>query len=62
VSGKADRRDQYGSYGFPLDTELTLEGPTQPPIQWVPWALSLGVGRPGCEGDHSSPSSAEIKE
>jgi len=23
-------------------------GPTQPPIQWVPGALSLGVKQPGC--------------
>jgi hypothetical protein len=36
-------------------------GPTQPPIKWVPWAL-LGVKRPGCEADHSPPSSAEVKE
>jgi hypothetical protein len=32
--------------------------PTQPPIQWVPGALSLGVKRPGREVDHSHPSSA----
>jgi hypothetical protein len=25
-------------------------------------ALSLGVKRPGCEADHSPPSSAEVKE
>jgi hypothetical protein len=37
-------------------------GPTQPPIQWVPGALSLGVKRPGREADHSPPSSAEVKE
>jgi hypothetical protein len=36
-------------------------GPTQPPIQWVPGALSLGVKQPGREVDHSSPSSAEVK-
>jgi hypothetical protein len=36
--------------------------PTQPPIQWVPAALSLGVKRPGCEADHLPPSSAEAKE
>jgi hypothetical protein len=29
---------------------------------WVPEALSLGVKRPGCEVDHSPPSSAEVKE
>jgi hypothetical protein len=28
-------------------------GPTQPSIQWVPGALSLGVKRPGREADHS---------
>jgi hypothetical protein len=37
-------------------------GPTQPPIQRVPGALSLGVKRPGSEADHSPPSSAEVKE
>jgi hypothetical protein len=36
-------------------------GPTQPPIQWVPGALSPRVKRPGREADHSSPSSAEVK-
>jgi hypothetical protein len=36
-------------------------GPTQPPIQWIPGAPSLGVKRPGREADHSHPSSAEVK-
>jgi hypothetical protein len=36
-------------------------GTTQPPIQWVPGALSLRVKRPGHEADHS-PSTAEVKE
>jgi hypothetical protein len=36
-------------------------GPTQPPIQWVQGALSLGVNGPGREADHS-PSSAEVEE
>jgi hypothetical protein len=36
-------------------------GPTQPPIQWVPGARSLGVKRPGREADQSPPSSAEDK-
>jgi hypothetical protein len=39
----------------------TALGPTQPSIQWVPRALSLGVKRSGREADHSSPSSAEVK-
>jgi hypothetical protein len=40
----------------------TVLGPTQPPIQWVSRILSLGIKRPGCEADHSPPSSAEVKE
>jgi hypothetical protein len=40
----------------------TALGPTQPPIQWVPGALSHGVKRSGREADHSPPSSAEFKE
>jgi hypothetical protein len=36
-------------------------GAHQPPIQWVPGALSLGVKRPRREADHSPPSSAEVK-
>jgi hypothetical protein len=36
-------------------------GPIQPPIHWVSGALSLGVKRPGCEAEHSPPSSAEVK-
>jgi hypothetical protein len=40
----------------------TALGPTQPPVQWVPGALSLEVTRPGREADHSPPSSAEVKE
>jgi len=35
--------------------------PTQPPIQWVSGALSLGVKRPGRETDHSPQSIAEVK-
>jgi hypothetical protein len=36
-------------------------GPTQPPIQWVPWALPLGVKWLGHEADHSPPFNAKIK-
>jgi hypothetical protein len=36
--------------------------PTQPPIQRVQGAPSLGVKRPGREADHSPSSSAEVKE
>jgi hypothetical protein len=40
----------------------TALGPTQPPIQWVPGAYSLGVKRPGREAEHSPSSRAEVKE
>jgi hypothetical protein len=36
-------------------------GSTQPPIQWVPGALSPRVKRQGREADHSPPSSADVK-
>jgi hypothetical protein len=39
----------------------TALGPTQPPIHWVPGALSLGVRWPAHEADHSPLSSVEIK-
>jgi hypothetical protein len=44
---------------FQLINALML-GPTQPPIQEVPGAISLGIKRPGLEADHSSPSSTEV--
>jgi hypothetical protein len=47
---------------FLFTVSRTVLRPTQPPIQWVPGALSLGVKRPGREADHSPPSSAEVKE
>jgi hypothetical protein len=37
-------------------------GSTQPPIQWVPGALSPGVKRQWREGDHSLPTSSEVKK
>jgi hypothetical protein len=36
-------------------------GPTQPPVLWIPAALSPGVERPCRETVHSPPSSAEFK-
>jgi hypothetical protein len=44
-----------------LFTTRPAVGPTQPPIQWVSGALSLGVERQGREAGHSPPSSAEVK-
>jgi hypothetical protein len=37
-------------------------GPIQPPMQWVPGALSPGVKWPGPEADYSPPTSAEVKK
>jgi hypothetical protein len=49
------------SRGMELFSSVAL-GPTQPPIQWIPGALSLGVKRLGSETDHLPPSSVEVKE
>jgi hypothetical protein len=52
---------QVGAGNFsPHHHIQTALGPTQPPIQWVPGDLSLGVKWPGHEDDHSPPSSAEV--
>jgi hypothetical protein len=48
-----------GVFLFITASGLAL-GPTQPPFQWVPEALSLGVKRPVCEADHPPPSNAEV--
>jgi hypothetical protein len=47
---------------FFTTTSRTALEPTQPSIQWVPGALSLGAKWLGCEADHSPSSSAKVKE
>jgi hypothetical protein len=47
-----ESRQGLGFYLFTTASRPVL-GPTQPPIQWVPRALSLAVKRPGRETDHS---------
>jgi hypothetical protein len=37
-------------------------GSTQPPIQWIPGALSPVLKWPELEADHSPPTSAEVKK
>jgi hypothetical protein len=56
-----ESRHGLGIFLFTTASRPAL-GPTQPHIQWVPGALSLGVKRPGREANHSPPSSAEVKE
>jgi hypothetical protein len=55
-----DSRRGLGIFLFTTAFRTGL-GSTQPPIQWVPGALSLGVKRPGREADHSPPSIVEVK-
>jgi hypothetical protein len=51
------------SWNFSLHHRVqTGCGAHQPPLQWVPGALSLGVNCSGREADHSPPSSAEFEE
>jgi hypothetical protein len=56
-----DSRWGLGIFLSTTASRTALE-PTQPPIQWVPGTLSLGVKLPVHESEHSSPSSAEVKE
>jgi hypothetical protein len=60
ASGFYPRR---GQRIFPLSSvSRPALGPTQPPVQWVPGVLSLGVkAQPGHDADHSPPSSAEVE-
>jgi hypothetical protein len=58
---KSNKRQSFLSFKLFMSLLMAL-GPTQPPIQWVPAALSLGVKQPVCGADHSPPSSAEVKE
>jgi hypothetical protein len=49
-----------GNFSFTAAFRPALE-PTQPPIQWVPGALCVGVKPLGHEAEHPPPFSAEIK-
>jgi hypothetical protein len=56
-----ESRQGLGIFLFTTASRLAL-GPTQPPIQLVQGALSLGIKWLEHEDDHSLPSSAEVKE
>jgi hypothetical protein len=56
-----DSRRGLGIFLFTTASRTAL-GPTQPPIQWAPEALSLGVKWPGREAHNLLSSSAEVKE
>jgi hypothetical protein len=58
---RVDSRRELGIFLFTTASRTAL-GPTQPPVQWVSGALSVGVKRPGREADHSPPYSTEVKE
>jgi hypothetical protein len=55
-------QDLVGSRTFSSPVSRPHLGPTQPPIQWEPGVLSLGIKQPGSEADRSHPSSAEVKK
>jgi hypothetical protein len=46
-------------FALPITSGLTL-GITQPHIQWVLRAVSLGVKQQGCEAEHSPSHSAKV--
>jgi hypothetical protein len=52
--GGFDSRRGPGIFLFSTASRPAL-GPTQPPIKWVPGALSSGIKRPGREADHLPP-------
>jgi hypothetical protein len=56
-----DSRQGLGIFPFTTASRPSL-GPTQPSIQRVPWAPSLGVRRSVREADHTPPSISEFKE
>jgi hypothetical protein len=57
-----DSRRGLGIFLFTTAMSRTAQGPTQPPIQWVPGALTPGLKWPGREANHSPASSAEVNE
>jgi hypothetical protein len=46
---------------FLFTASIPALGTTQPPIQWVPATIPLGVKQPELDSKHSPPSSPEVK-
>jgi hypothetical protein len=59
--GRSSSPGRVKNFLFSTSSRPTL-GSTQPPIQWVPGALSLEVKQSGLEAEHSPPTSAEVKK
>jgi hypothetical protein len=58
--GSIPGRTVMGFFLFATESKPIL-GLTQPPIQWVPGALTPEVDQPRREADNSPPFSAEVK-
>jgi hypothetical protein len=55
-------RFPVGTRDFPSSKNVQTDSGSHPvPIKWVPEASFAGVKGPDREGDHSLPSSAEVK-
>jgi hypothetical protein len=59
--GKSSSTGRVKYFLFSTSSGSALES-TQPPIQWVPTALTPRVKRPGREAEDSSPAIAEVKK
>jgi hypothetical protein len=59
---RSEFESQYVQEFYLLHVLQTGSGPTQPPIQWVPEAVSAAVKRPGITGHSSLRTSAKVKK
>jgi hypothetical protein len=61
MRGRSSNPCKVKNFLFSASSRPALE-PTQPPIQTVLGAFSLGVKRPGREAGHSAPTSTDLKK
>jgi hypothetical protein len=59
--GRSSSPNRVKNFHFSTSSSPAM-GSTQPPIQWVPVALSPGVKQPRGETDHTPPISAEVRK